>query len=222
MKTDAKIKEHVIDQLIWEPNIDEKQIGVAVEDGVVTLTGVVDNYTKKRAAENAAKKVSGVKAVAEEIEVKFGEAYKKTDTEIAKAAVDILEWNVSVPSDKILVNVEDGWIYLTGEVEWAYQREAAKKALQNLPGVKYVVDRISLKQKAEPKDIKSKITKAFERAADVDAKQIEVEVDGHTVILRGTVSSLSEKDNARKTAYASPGVYNVINELKIEFYHDYA
>ena len=222
MKADAKIREDVIDQLIWEPNIDHKQIGVTVESGVVTLSGIVNDYTKKRAAENAAKKVSGVKAVAEEIEVIIGDDYKKTDSEIAKAAVKILKWDTSVPNDNILINVEDGWIYLTGEVEWDDQREAAKKAIQNLPGVKFVDNRITLKQKVEPQDIKSKITKAFERAADVDAKQIEVEVDGHTVTLKGSVSSLSEKDNACKTAYASPGVYDVINELKIEFYHTYA
>nr|WP_321230187.1 BON domain-containing protein [uncultured Psychroserpens sp.] len=222
MKTDVRIREDVIDQLAWEPDIDDRQIGVAVENGVVTLSGVVDSYTAKMVAEKAAKKVRGVKAVAEDIEVKFGDAFKKTDKEIAKAAVEALEWSVSVPDDKIMVKVEDGWVYLTGEVKWDYQRNAAKRAVENLLGVKYVSNNITLKQKVEAKDIKNKIQTAFKRAADVDAKKISVEVDGHTVTLRGTVSSWAEKEEARKTAYASPGVYNVKNELKVEYYPAYA
>ena len=222
MKTDARIREDVLDQLSWESNIDDRQIGVAVENGVVTLSGVVDSYTTKMAAEKAAKKVSGVKAVAEDIEVKYGDAYKKTDKEIAKAVVNALEWNISVPNDKIMVKVEDGWVYLSGEVKWDFQRNAAKKAVENLLGVKYVSNNITLKQTVKATDIKSKIGKAFERAANLDAKHVSVEVDGHTVTLKGTVRSWAEKEEARKTAYASPGVYNVKNELKVEYYPAYA
>jgi osmotically-inducible protein OsmY len=222
MKTDARIRKDVLDQLSWEQNVDDRQIGVSVEDGVVTLSGVVNNYTSKMAAEKAAKKVIGVKAVAEDIEVKYGDAFKKTDKEIAKAAVDALEWNISVPDNKIMVKVEDGWVYLTGEVKWYFQRNAAKKAVDNLLGVRYVSNNITLKQKVKATDIKSKITKAFKRAAALDAKHISVEVDEHTVTLKGTVSSLSEKDEARKTAYALPGVYHVINKLKVEYYPSYA
>lgn len=222
MKTDAKIREDVLDQLAWESDVDDRQIGVAVENGVVTLSGVVNSYTSKMAAEKAAKKVYGVKAVAEDIEVKYGDAFKKTDKEIAKAAVNALEWNISVPDDKIMVKVEDGWVYLSGEVKWDYQRKAAKKAVENLLGVKYVANNITLKQKVEATDIKNKIKKAFERAADVDAKKISVEVDEHTVTLRGTVRSLAEKEEARKTAYASPGVYNVINKINVEYAPAYA
>ena len=222
MKTDAKIREDVLDQLSWESDVDDRQIGVAVENGVVTLSGVVNSYTSKMAAERAAKKVYGVKAVAEDIEVKYGDAFKKTDKEIAKAAVDALEWNISVPDDKIMVKVEDGWVYLSGEVQWDYQRNAAKKAVENLLGVRYVSNNITLKQKVEAKDIKGKIQRAFERAAELDAKKISVEVDGHTVTLRGTVRSLAEKEEARKTAYASPGVYNVINKIKVEYATAYA
>ena len=222
MKTDARIREDVLDQLAWESDVDDRQIGVAVENGVVTLSGVVNSYTSKMAAEKAAKKVNGVKAVAEDIEVKFGDAFKKTDKEIAKAAVNALEWNISVPDDKIMVKVEDGWVYLSGEVKWDYQRNAAKKAVENLLGVRYVSNNITLKQKVEAKDIQGKIKRAFERAADVDAKKISVEVDGHTVTLRGTVRSLAEKEEARKTAYASPGVYNVINKIKVEYAAAYA
>lgn len=222
MKTDAKIREDVLDQLAWESDVDDRQIGVAVENGVVTLSGVVNSYSTKIAAEKAAKKVYGVKAVAEDIEVKYGDSFKKTDKEIAKAAVNALEWNMSVPDDKIMVKVEDGWVYLSGEVQWDYQRNAAKKAVENLLGVRYVSNNITLKQKVEPTDIKNKIKNAFERIADLNAKKVSVEVDGHTVTLRGTVHSLAEKEEARKTAYASPGVYNVINKINVEYASAYA
>jgi osmotically-inducible protein OsmY len=222
MKTDAKIREDVIDQLAWESNVDDRQIGVAVENGIVTLSGVVNNYTTKIAAEKAAKKVKGVKAVAEDIEVKYGDEFKKTDKEIAKAAVNALEWNYSVPHDKILVKVDNGYVSLSGEVKWDYQRNAAKRAVENLLGVKYVSNNITLKQMAEAKDIKNKIKKAFERLVDVDAQRITIDVDGHTVTLRGTVHSLVEKEEAAKTAYASPGVYKVNNEIKVEYSPAYA
>ena len=222
MKTDARIREDVLNQLSWEPDIDDRQIGVAVENGVVTLSGVVNKYTSKMAAEKAAKKVSGVKAVAEDIEVKYGDAFKKTDKEIAKAAVDALEWDVSVPEDKIMVKVEDGYVYLTGEVKWDYQRNAEKRAVENLLGVRYVTNNITLKQMVEAKDIKNKIETAFKRAADVNAKNVRVEVDGHTVTLKGTVRSWAEKEEARKTAYAAPGVYSVKNEIKVDYSPTYA
>lgn len=217
MKTDEKIREDVLNQLAWEPDIDDRQIGVAVENGVVTLSGVVNSYTSKMAAEKATKKVSGVKAVAEDIEVKYGDAFKKTDKEIAKAVVEALEWNISVPHNKIMVKVDDGYVYLTGEVNWDFQRSAAKRAVENLLGVKYVANNITLKQNLEAKDIKNKIETAFKRAADVDSKNIRVEVDGHTVTLKGTVRSWAEKEEARKTAYDAPGVYNVKNEIIVEY-----
>jgi len=215
MRTDSKIKEDVLDELAWQPDIDETQIGVIVENGVVTLSGVVDSYTKKVAAEKAIKGVVGVKAVAEDIEVKYGISYKKTDKEIAKAVVDALKWNFSVPEDKVNVKVEDGWVYLTGELKWGYQKDSAKNAVQNLLGVKYVVNNITLKQTIKPVDIESRIKKAFERSADIDAKAITVTTHDHTVKLRGKVHSLKEKDEARKAAYYAPGVYTVENELEV-------
>jgi len=217
MRTDSKIKEDVLDELAWQPDIDETQIGVIVEKGVVTLSGVVDSYTKKVAAEKAIKGVVGVKAVAEDIEVKYGTSYKKTDKEIAKAVVDALKWNFSVPEDKVTVKVEDGWVYLTGEVKWGYQKDSAKNAIQNLLGVKYVVNNIKLKQTIKPVDIESRIKKAFERSADIDAKAITVTTHDHTVKLRGKVHSLKEKDEARKAAYYAPGVYTVENELEVVY-----
>jgi osmotically-inducible protein OsmY len=217
MRTDAKIKEDVLDELAWQPNIDETQIGVIVDKGVVTLTGTVDSYSKKMTAENAAKSVFGVKAVAEDIEVKYGDNFKRTDAEIAKAAIDALKWNSSVPEDKIDIKVENGWIYLSGEVKWAFQKDAAKRAVQDLLGVRYVSNNIIIKQAIKPKDIKNRIKKAFERSADIDAKNVSVTVDGHTVKLKGKVHSLTEKEDARKAAYYANGVYNVENELEVAY-----
>lgn len=217
MRTDYQIKEDVLDELMYQPNIDETQIGVIVENGVVTLSGVVDNYSKKLAAEKAVKNVKGVKAVADDIEVKYGLEYKKTDKEIAKAVVNALEWNSSVPEDKISIEVADGRVYLSGEVAWNYQKEAAKRAVANLLGVKFVVNNITIKQAIKPTDIKEKISKALKRMADLEAEKIQVEVDGHTVRLKGKVHSYAEKEEARKTAYFAPGVYEVENELEVAY-----
>ncbi|SDH30830.1 BON domain-containing protein [Winogradskyella thalassocola] len=217
MRTDAEIKGDVLDELEWQPTIDETQIGVVVKNGIVTLTGTVDNYTKKVEAEKAAKSVAGVKAVAEEIEVIYGTSSKRTDAEIAASIVNALKWNISVPENKIEIKVENGWVYLSGEVTWEYERNAAKKAIENLIDVKYVVNNISLKQQINPVDIKQKITKAFKRAADLDAKNIVVNANGHTVKLTGQVHSLKEKDEARKTAYYAPGVWTVENELDVVY-----
>ncbi len=217
MRTDLSIKEDVLDELQWQPSIDETNIGVIVKDGIVTLSGTVDSYIKKREAENATKGVAGVKAVADDIEVKYGSSFIKSDTEIATSAVNALKWNILVPENKIDVKVEDGWIYLTGEVMWDYEKNEAKSSVENLPSVKYVVNNITIKNTVDADDIMSKIKKAFERSADIDAKGISVKTDGHTVRLTGKVHSLKEKDDARRTAYYAPGVWNVENELEVEF-----
>lgn len=222
MKTDSKIKQDVLDELAWDSSIDETQIGVIVTDGIVTLTGVVDSYSKKLAAEKAAKSVKGVKAVAEDIEVKYGVSKGRTDTEIAKAAVDALKWHASVPDEKITLKVEDGWIYLSGELMWSYQKNAAKNAIENLVGVKGVINSITLKQTVEPYQIKERITKAFERSAEFDANKINIQVVGHTVTLTGVVHSIKEKDEARKAAFFAPGVTKVDNNLRVEYYPEYA
>ena len=222
MKTDAKIKEDVLDELAWQPNIDETEIGVIVENGIVTLSGVVNQYSKKIAAEKAVKSVEGVKAIAGDIEVKYGDAFKKTDKEIAKAVVDALEWNSSVPEENLSVKVEDGWVYLSGEVKWSYQKNAAKQAVENLLGVRSVINNITIKQDVKPFEVKDNIKKAFERSAELDAKNITVLTDGHTVTLRGKVHSLKEKEDAETAAYRAPGVYYVNNELNIQYYTEYA
>ncbi len=215
MRTDSKIKENVLEELAWQPGIDETQIGVIVESGVVTLTGIVDNYTKKVAAEKAIKGVKGVKAVVEDIEVKYGTSYKKSDKEIAKAIVHAFEWNSAIPQDKITIEVRDGRVYLSGELTWIYQKDAAKRVVENIFGVKGVVNNIDVKQVVKPNEIKEKITKAFERLADIDAYNISVDVDWHTVKLKGKVHSISEKDEARRTASYAHGVNKVEDELEV-------
>lgn len=222
MKTDAEIKQDVLDELAWQPNVDETEIGVIVENGVVTLSGVLNNYSKKVAAEKAVKNVEGVKALAGDIEVKYGNDFKKTDKEIAKAVVEALEWNSSVPEKNLTIKVEDGWVYLSGEVNWGYQREAAKRAVENLLGVRSVINSITIKQDVKPFDVKDSIKKAFERSAELDAKNITVLTDGNTVTLRGKVHSLKEKEDAETAAYRAPGVYYVLNELKVQYYTEYA
>tara|TARA_R110001606_G_scaffold44859_13_gene117117 strand:- start:15 stop:683 length:669 start_codon:yes stop_codon:yes gene_type:complete len=222
MKSDAEIKEDVLDELAWQPNIDETEIGVIVENGIVTLSGVVNQYSKKIAAEKAVKSVEGVKAIAGDIEVKYGDDYKKTDKEIAKAVVEALEWNSSVPEENLTIKVEDGWVYLSGEVNWQYQRNAAKSAVENLLGVRKVINNISIKQDIKPFDVKEKIKKAFERSAELDANNITVLTDGYTVTLQGKVHSIKEKEDAESAAYRAPGVYSVKNELKVQYYTEYA
>lgn len=222
MKTDAEIKNDVLDELAWRPNIDETQIGVIVEDGVVTLSGVVNNYSKKLAAELAAKSVEGVKAVALDIEVKYGTEFKKTDKEIAKAIIEAFDWNSSVPEEDINVKVENGWVFLSGEVQWSYQKSAAKNAIKDLLGVRGVSNSITLKNNIKPTEVKDRIKKAFQRMAALDADGIILETHGNTVTLRGKVHSIKEKEDAETAAYNAPGVYNVKNELKVEHQTRYA
>jgi len=222
MRTDAQIKQDVLDELAWQPNIDETQIGVIVEDGVVTLSGVVDEYSKKVAAEKATKKVAGVKAVAEDIEVKYGDDFKKTDKEIAKVAVNALEWNSSIPKEKIMVKVEDGYIYLTGQVPWEYQKSAAKNTVLNLMGVKGVINNIIIESNVKPSEVKDSIKKAYKRSANIGANKINIDIDGHIVKLTGTVSSIKEKEDAGKAAFYAPGVTQVKNHLKVQHDPEYA
>lgn len=222
MKTDAEIKEDVLDELAWQPNIEETEIGVIVENGIVTLSGVLDNYSKKIAAEKAVKSVEGVKALAGDIEVKYGDDFKKTDKEIAKAVVDALEWNSSVPEESLTVKVEEGMVYLSGEVKWGYQKNAARRAVENLLGVHSVITNIIIKQDVKPFEVKDRIKKAFERSAELDANNITVLTDGHTVTLKGKVHSIKEKEDAETAAYRAPGVFDVKNELKVQYYTEYA
>ena len=222
MRTDAQIKQDVLDELAWQPNIDETKIGVIVEDGVVTLSGVVDEYAKKAAAEKATKKVVGVKAVAEDIEVKYGDDFKKTDKEIAKVVVNALEWNSSIPKEKIMIKVEDGYVHLTGQLSWEYQKNIVKNTVLNILGVKGVINNIKIENNVKQNEVRESIKKAFKRSANIDASKINVKIDGHIVELTGTVSSIKEKENAEKAAFHAPGVNKVKNELKVRFKPQYA
>ncbi|AUC75403.1 BON domain-containing protein [Olleya sp. Bg11-27] len=221
MKTDFELKKNVLEELAWLPNIDETQIGVTVNHGVVTLTGEVNELPKKMAIEDAVKRLSGVKAVAEAITVKYSSSDKQSDIEIAKAAINALEWNASVPSEAIIVEVEDGSIYLTGELEWPYQKSFAKRTIEHLYGVKEVVNNIHLKPKPTPSNVEHLIHKAFTRSANIDAKNIKVAVNDHELTLSGTVHSIKEKDDAEIAAYNTPGINNVINQLKVDYYPMY-
>ncbi|KGL64303.1 BON domain-containing protein [Polaribacter sp. Hel1_85] len=215
MKTDLKIKKDVLEELEWQPNIDETQIGVIVENGTVMLSGVLDDYQKKVAAEEAVKRVKGVKALAGDIQVKYGANYQKTDKEIGKAIVEAFEWDVAVPEDKINIEVRDGWVNLSGEVDSSYQRYTAKKLVEKIIGVKWINNTITLKKSIYTVEIKEKIAKAFKRSADIDADGITVDVMKGLVKLKGIVNSISEKKAAEKAAYLSPGVHVIINELEV-------
>jgi Predicted periplasmic or secreted lipoprotein len=216
MKTDSEIQKDVMEQLKWEPFLNASEIGVAVKNGVVTLTGMVDTYSKKVYAERAAKKVAGVKAIAEDIQVGVSPVYRKTDAEIAEAVINALKWHTQIQDEKLKVKVEDGIVKLEGEVEWNYQRTQAKSAIENLAGVRLVNNFITVKSRVTPTDIQQKINAAFQRSANIDASRITAEVVGSKVILSGKVRSFAEKDDAENAAWYASGVTSVESKVEIE------
>jgi osmotically-inducible protein OsmY len=215
MKSDAMIQKEVQDELKWQPLLNATEIGVAVKNGIVTLSGQVDSYTKKLAAEKAAKRIGGVKAVAEDIKVVYYGSRVKTDAEIAEAVVNALKWHSAVQEEKIKIKVDDGVVTLDGEVDWDYQRTNAKAAIENLTGVKLVVNLISVKPKVKPSDVTQGIKDALLRSANSDAGKIRVDVIGSKVILNGTVRSFAEKEDAEAAAWAAPGVMTLESNLVV-------
>jgi len=214
MKSDGELRQDVEEELQWEPSIDERRIGVAVLNGVVTLTGEVPTFAAKWKAERAAERVAGVRGVVNELSVVLSSEY--SDTSIAKAAVDALDSDVNVPSHRVKVKVNKGWITLTGNVPWHYQRRAAERVVRNLPGAKGVTNLIEIKPTIVPQDVKRRIEETLLREASLDAKNIQVEVNGGEITLRGTVRSFLERHEAEKAAWAAPGVTAVHNLITIE------
>ena len=216
-RTDAQIQSDVLAELRWEPRVQPNEIGVSVKDGVVALTGWVDSYTKRWTAEEAAHRVRGVKAVVNDLEVRLPSSFERTDPDIAEAAVRALEWDAFLPTDKVHVTVSKGWVTLKGEVEWQYQKSDAERVVRRLTGVKGVTNLIIVKPGVSPSDLKQKIEKALVRSAETDASRITVEVDGSKVILKGTVRSWAERQEAERAAWSAAGVYSVDNRITISY-----
>ncbi len=215
MKTDKQLQQDVLDDLRWDPSVDASKIGVTANNGVVTLTGSVPTYFQKQNGERVAKRVSGVRAVANDIEVRLPTATEKTDSDIASATLHALKWDAAVPDEKITVGVSKGWVTLDGSVDWNYQREAAEKAVATLVGVKGVSNRVSVAPHVKSKEVMSEIKAALHRYADVEARNIQIDSIDSTITLRGQVRSWAERKEVESAAWMAPGVTQVKNEIVV-------
>lgn len=215
IKSDSQLQRDVIEELRWDPSIGRLEIGVAAQDGVVTLSGEVDSYSRKYSAVKAAERVAGVKAVAEDMSVKLPSRFMRSDTEIAHAIVESMRWDVDVPDEGVKARVEDGWVWLEGETEWQYQRSAAERAVRFLTGVKGVTNLITIKRRASAPDVKQRIESAIKRHAEEDANRILVEASDGKVTLRGSVRSWAEREDAEHAAWAAPGVTKVDDQIAV-------
>ena len=218
MKTDYEIKKDVIDELGWDPLLkNSSEIGVAVHDGIVTLGGYVDFYSEKLAAEKAAKRIKGVKAVAMDIDVRLTDDGKLPDAKVAESVVRALEWNALIPEEHIQIKVDNGWVYLDGEVDWLYQKEMAEKVIADLSGIRGISNNIIVKPELDTIIVKENIKKALERAANLEADNIKIETTGHKVILRGVTRSWTEKKAVEKAVASAPGVAEVDDQLDVVY-----
>jgi osmotically-inducible protein OsmY len=213
--TDLELKQNVEDALTWEPSFDAAAIGVSVDNGVVTLRGDIANYAAKSAAERVALGVYGVKAVANDLNVRLVGEYQRTDSDIAQAAVNALQWNAVVPASRVSVTVSNGWITLKGNLDWQYQKDAAARAVRDLTGVLGVNNDIVVQPRVKSSDVRDKIEAAFKRSAEIDARRISVTAQDGKVILTGNVRSWAERQEAERAAWAAPGVIEVDDRLSI-------
>ena len=215
MKSNEELQKDVQNAIKWEPYMNAAEIGVTAKDGVVTLSGTVDSYSKKINAERAAKNVVGVKAVAEDIEINYGASHKQNDTDIATSVMSAWKYNWNVPEDRIKVKVEDGWVKLEGEVPWKYQADAAKNSINNIDGVRGVSNLIKVKSESKDSLEKKDVENALKRNWSINSKDVKVEVNHNKVKLTGLVHSLYQKEEAGRLAWNAPGVWSVENELAV-------
>jgi osmotically-inducible protein OsmY len=217
VQTDEQLQQEIIRELKYEASVQPNEIGVAVKDGVATLTGHVDSYLKRWAAEDAAHRVHGVRAVANDIEVKLPTSSERTDADIAAAVTRALEWDAAIDIDKLDVTVSKGWVTLKGDVEWGFQRADAERVTRRITGVRGVSNLIDVRprKRPSPDEMKKKIEDALVRSAETDAKRIQVEVRGSKVILTGTVRAWAEKREAERVAWSAPGVASVENRINV-------
>lgn len=214
-KTDVQLQRDVIEELRWDPSVGPAEIGVATKSGVITLTGQVDSFARKYAVLRAAERVAGVRAIAEELNVSLPMSLKRSDTDIAHAVATTLKWDVRIPDDTMHPRVEDGWVTLTGEVEWRFQAAAAERAVRNLTGVRGLTNLLRVKQPASVPDVKQRIESALKRHAELDSEKIVVQAAEGRVTLSGKVRSWAERQDAERAAWSAPGVIAVQDELLV-------